>query len=261
MTFRPHHTSSRVGAPGGPDEPLGTITFDGEEWIEYGPTKARRRIGFHDYASLYDEPGLYDHVFVELLGMSTAPQVVGLYGGALRSLGRDPADERVLDLGAGSGIGGGELRDLQVGEVVAIDREPAAARAAARDRPGVYDDYVVGEVPEAIEQLRPRAPFTALLAVASVGADALGVSQLAQLVDALLTPDALVAFAVSETLYPALVDDLARRVGMDVLRAIDYVHRRQTDGGDHRATAIVGQLGSAAARRRRARTGAAPHFS
>lgn len=246
MTFQPDPVR-RVGAGEGADTPLGTITFDGEEWIEYGPTEARRRIGFHDYTRLYDEPGLYDHVFVELLGMSTAPQVVGLYASALRSLSRDPADERVLDLGAGSGIGGVELRNLRVGEIVAVDREPAAARAAARDRPSVYDDYVVGEVPEAIERLRPRAPFTALLAVASVGADALGPAQLAQLIDALLTPNALVAFAVSEALYPALVDDLAGRVGMDVVRAVNYVHRRQTDGRDHRATVVVGQLGSAAA--------------
>jgi hypothetical protein len=41
--------------------PLGVITFSpgGEDWIEYGPPGARRRVGFHDYATLYDVPGLY----------------------------------------------------------------------------------------------------------------------------------------------------------------------------------------------------------
>jgi len=34
---------------------LGVLEFSpaGEEWIEYGPPEARRRIGFHDYAAIY----------------------------------------------------------------------------------------------------------------------------------------------------------------------------------------------------------------
>lgn len=220
---------------------LGTITFEGEEWIEYGPPERRRRIGFHDYASLYDEPGLYDRVFVELLGMHTAEQVVGLYDDALRRLERDPAAERVIDLGAGSGAGGAELRRLGVGIVIGVDREPAAARATHRDRPGVYDDYVVAEVPEVLTVLRPRSPFTALVAVASVGTDALRAEQLVWVIEALLAPRAIVAFAVSEALFPTLVDEVSDQAGLEVLTTVDYVHRRQTDGTDHRATAFVGQ--------------------
>lgn len=64
-----------------------------------------------------------------------------LYGDVLESLGRDGADERVFDVGAGSGIGGKLLRrEIGAGTVIGLDLEPVAREAAERDRPGTYDE-------------------------------------------------------------------------------------------------------------------------
>ena len=57
-------------------------------------------VGFHDYAAIYAEPGLYERVFIEELGMRSTFEVVRLFGEALRELEIDPAGQRVLTLSA-----------------------------------------------------------------------------------------------------------------------------------------------------------------
>jgi hypothetical protein len=91
-----------------PPTDLGEIAFSpgGEDWVEFGPVDARERVAFHDYAALYAVPGLYDRVFGEELGMCSAQRVVDLYARVPKQLDRPPSAERVLDLGAGNGIGG-----------------------------------------------------------------------------------------------------------------------------------------------------------
>ena len=95
-----------------------------------------------------------------------------LYGQVLDKLGLDPADQRVIDFGAGNGLGGDGLRALGVGRLVGVDIEPMARTAAERDRPGVYDEYLAGDLGawsdaelERLGRLRP----TALLALSAVG--------------------------------------------------------------------------------------------
>jgi len=91
-------------------------------------------------------PGLYEQVFYRELAMSSSHRVVGWLLEALSQVGRQPADERVVDLGAGNGLGGEELRRVGVRRIVGIDLEPEARRAAHRDRLGVYDDYLVSDL-------------------------------------------------------------------------------------------------------------------
>ena len=94
---------------------FGSVSFSPDEsWFEVGPPGERRRVGFHDYAAIYAEPGLYERVFIEELGMRSTFEVVRLFGEALRGLDIDPAEQRVLDLGAGNGVGGEALRALGV---------------------------------------------------------------------------------------------------------------------------------------------------
>src|ERR1700712_5603884 len=128
--------------------PLGAIVFpdDREDWIEYGPPDARQRIGFHDYAAIYAVPGLYERVFYDTLGMGSTQVVSGLLGDAMREHALEPARQRALDLGAGNGLGGEELRNRGVGQILAVDVEPEARVAAGRDRPGVYDDYLIADL-------------------------------------------------------------------------------------------------------------------
>jgi SAM-dependent methyltransferase len=237
---------------------VGDIAFSpgGERWIEFGPPGDRRRVAFHDYAAIYAVPGLYERVFYDELGMCSATEVVGLYAEALDRLGLDPASQRVLDLGAGNGVGGERLRALGVGHVVALDLEPVAREAAARDRPDVYDDFLIGDLgawsDRELADLRDR-DLTALLAVAAVGEGHVPPATLQTGLDA-LGSHGLFGFAVTPALLPGSDDPAGRATGYpdflagllehdaDELGRREYVHRRQTDGTPHHAVAIVGRL-------------------
>lgn len=240
-------------------EGLGEIAFSpgGEEWIEYGPPGARRRVGFHEYSALYAVPGLYERVFYDELGMSSAAEVVGLYGEALAASGLDPAGQTALDFGAGNGVAGERLVALGVGAVIGLDLEPAAREAAGRDRPGVYDDYLVADLgaasPAELDALRSRG-FTAVLAVAAVGVGHIPPEVLQRSLD-LLGPGGLFAFPIARELLPDPTDDAARATGYpaffdelfeggrtEKLSERAYNHRRSTDGSDHPALAVVGRI-------------------
>jgi len=238
-----------------PTADLGDISFSpgAEDWVEFGPEDARRRIAFHDYAALYAVPGLYERVFYDELGMCSSQQVVGLYAGALRQLERPPAGERALDLGAGNGLGGEDLRRIGVGHVVGIDLEPQAREAACRDRPGVYDDYIVGDfaaLPQAtLAALQP----TAVLALSALGPGHAPPAVLDRAL-MLLCAGGLFAFAVTPTLLAGSDDPAGRATGYPgyllelfshragELARHAYVHRRRTDGSDDLAVAFVGRM-------------------
>ncbi|MDQ3306858.1 MAG: hypothetical protein M3499_00615 [Actinomycetota bacterium] len=223
---------------------LGVVTFSqpGEQWIEFGPPSARRRVGFHDYDALYTIPGLYERVFYDLLGMRTADVVVELYASALAELGCDPSAERVLDLGAGTGKGGELMRAVGVAQVIGVDVEPAARDATERDRPGVYDEFYVADLatasPSTMRALQ-RHEITSMVALASIGVGHITVELLADLITTLIPPSGLVAFAVADQLLPDFHTNLFSLVPVDVLTSTSYVHRLQTDGSPHRATAVV----------------------
>lgn len=235
-----------------PVDRFGAVTISpDEDWFEVGLPGDRRRVGFHDYAAIYAEPGLYERVFIEELGMRSTFEVVRLYGEALRHLDLDPGGQRVLDVGAGNGLGGEELRALGVGSVVAVDLEPAAATAAARDRPGVYDDFVVADLATDAGRLADRG-LTAVVALSAIGPGHVPPEALGRALD-LLGPGGLYAFAVMPALLPGSDDEVGRSTGYpdylaellaqsDELAREAYVHRRQADGSAHEAVALVGRV-------------------
>jgi len=237
-------------------EQLGPLAFspDGEEWVEFGPTDARRRIGFHDYAAIYAVPGLYERLFYETLGMRSTAEVVRLYGEVLAAESLEPGGQRVVDFGAGNGLGGEALRALGVGEVLGVDLEPMARTAAQRDRPGVYDDYLVGDLGSWSTQERgalARREPTAVLALSAVGIGHVppGVLECAL---GLLGPGGIYGFAVTPTLLPGSDDPGGQASGFpDFIGALlrdteplcqtSYVHRRRPDGSDDLAVAFLGR--------------------
>ena len=237
------------------DTALGDIAFSpgAEQWIEFGLPGERTRVAFHDYAALYAVPGLYERVFYDELGMCSARRIVDLYEGVLRELGRAPADERVLDLGAGNGLGAEQLRRIAVGRVFGVDVEPQARAAADRDRPGVYDRYLVGDL-----ALLPEAMLAALQPTAVLALSALGPGHAPpQVLDRalrLLPAGGLFGFAVTPTLlmgsddaagqasgYPEYLRRLFGERADELVRRA-YVHRRRTDGSDDLGVAFVGRM-------------------
>ena len=146
------------------DEEFCRVQIDGRE----------REIRFHDYHEIYDVPGLYETIFHDHLECRSPAEVVGLLGEQLKAAGEDPAGLSGLDVGAGNGIVGAELRKLGLRALVGVDILPEAAAAAQRDRPDVYDDYLACDLTALTDEQRRRLGAEApncLTTVAALGFD------------------------------------------------------------------------------------------
>jgi predicted TPR repeat methyltransferase len=171
-----------------------------EEWCELFVDGQRRRIRFHDYSEIYSIPGLYERLFYELLECDSPRAVTALLGKALRAHGRDATALRVLEVGAGNGMVGEELDELGVSAIVGVDIIEEAALAAERDRPGIYDDYLVVDLTaipaDTHEQLRARR-FNCLVTVAALGFGDIPTDAFTSAYN-LVEPGGLVAFNIKE---------------------------------------------------------------
>ncbi|MEU6641633.1 class I SAM-dependent methyltransferase [Saccharomonospora sp. NPDC046836] len=131
-----------------------------------------QEIRFHDYARIFTIPGLYEQLFHDILDCRS-PDVVGKL--LKEQVQRDQVAEsslRALDLGAGNGLVGEQLRAVGVGHLAGIDILPQARDAALRDRPEVYDAYHVLDMTALSEQesrTLAAAGFDTLSCVAALG--------------------------------------------------------------------------------------------
>ncbi|HEY2770713.1 MAG TPA: methyltransferase domain-containing protein [Solirubrobacteraceae bacterium] len=145
-----------------------------EEWCEVDIGGERRRIRFHDYASIYEVPGLYERLFSDLLECCSPDVVCQLLSEELDQVGTDPRTLTALDFGAGNGMVGERLSQIGVGTIVGIDLLPEARAAAMRDRPAVYDDYRVLDLTALSATDRAELEgrgFDCLVCVAALGFD------------------------------------------------------------------------------------------
>jgi SAM-dependent methyltransferase len=143
-----------------------------EEWCEVLLDGHWQRIRFHDYGTIYDIPGLYEHLFYERLKCQSPSVVAELLAGCVEDDGREPAAISVLDLGAGNGMVGEALADRGFGDIAGVDISPEAGDAVDRDRPGVYADYYVCDLldpPADIRHELEDARIGAMTSVAALG--------------------------------------------------------------------------------------------
>ncbi|MEL6316754.1 MAG: methyltransferase domain-containing protein, partial [Pseudomonadota bacterium] len=105
------------------------------------------RFNIHDYDSLYQHAWLYDIVLYKYLKCGTPSEIVSAMTEVWSSHDIDPSSIRMLEIGAGSGPFGQELKEtVKVGHLVGLDISPHARTAALRDRPTIYDDYLVADL-------------------------------------------------------------------------------------------------------------------
>jgi SAM-dependent methyltransferase len=117
-----------------------------EEWCEIERDGTRERIRLHDYAAIFNVPGLYEQIFAEKLECDSPEVVCRLLGAELIAADVDPSGLKALDFGAGNGMVGEQLAAVGVDAIVGLDLLPEARDAAQRDRPGLYEDYYAGDV-------------------------------------------------------------------------------------------------------------------
>ncbi len=234
-----------------------------EEWCRVVVDGDERTIRFHDYHEIFAVPGLYERIFHDHLDCRSPAEVVGLLGERLRARGTDPAAISVLDVGAGNGIVGEELRALGVRSLVGVDILPEAAAAAARDRPGVYDDYLACDLTALTDderrRLRAAAP-NCLTTVAALGFDDMPPEALMEAYD-IVADDGWIAFnikadfldAEDSTGFRRLIADLVHSEALEVCDRRRYRHRLSMHREPLDYLAVVGRKRRHGGRFRRAR--------
>ena len=171
-----------------------------EEWCEVRLAGQRRRIRFHDYAEIYAWRGLYEQLFYDELECSSPRVVCGLLGEQLEADNVDPGDLRVFDVGAGNGMVGEQLKDMGAGSVMGVDIIEQAAEATERDRPEVYEDYLVldlTDIPEPVHAELGALRFNCMTAVAALGFGDIPPEAFAAAYN-LVEPEGHIAFTIKE---------------------------------------------------------------
>lgn len=143
-----------------------------EEWCEVLVDGRRDRIRFHDYHLIYEIPGMYERLFYDMLECVSPRVVRELLATVLAQQNLNTENLRVLDVGAGNGMVGEEIRALGAGTVLGVDILEEAAVATRRDRPDVYDDYLVADLTDLTEGQRDvivDADLNSMVTVAALG--------------------------------------------------------------------------------------------
>jgi predicted TPR repeat methyltransferase len=217
------------------------VTLDGET----------KRIRFHDYDEIYKVPGLYEHLFYEVLDCQSPKVVCDLLAEQLADGGHPPEKLQVLDLGAGNGMVGERLKENGSGTIVGVDILPEAAEAAERDRPGVYTEYVVGDLTDPSPEVREalgRYRFGVMTTVAALGFGDVPPEAFQYAYD-LLVPGGWLAFCIKEDFledaepsgFNQLIRDLMDSGELETFAERRYQHRLSAQGEPLHYVALIAQ--------------------
>jgi predicted TPR repeat methyltransferase len=207
--------------------------------VRFADDGHEERVRVQDYKRVYAVAGLYEAIVQDRLRCQSPDRVASMLARAARELGRAPRSVRVLDLGAGNGVSGHALAAHGLQPVLAIDTEPAARAAAIRDRPGLYEAYLMADVlaltPAEVRTIRALAP-DALACVGAIGLDHVPPAALPAALE-LLADDSLLAYTLSEANrtvdgaeISARLGEIAERWRIDELARDRYRHRLTVTG-------------------------------
>lgn len=216
--------------------------------VTYGDGRTDR-MRLHEYDRVYSVPGLYEEVVQRRLDCASPAKVAEAVVATAATHGTAASELRVFDLGAGNGVVAEELSRREVDTLVGLDDVAEARDAAERDRPGLYAEYLVGDldnhprVPEVIDEYR----LNCLVAVGAVG---LGHITAASFDAAwrrfpsgawlgVTVPEGLVSAGSSDFGDYLEIETTAGR--LEVLERERYRHRFLMDGSEVFYVAIVGR--------------------
>jgi hypothetical protein len=234
---------------------IGPPDTEGEYVALHEPGRSEDLVHLHDYERLYGVPGLYEHIVQELLECRSPQVAVDGLADALAELKVDPADIVLLDLGAGTGLVGELASGIGVSTIIGFDALPAARDACLRDRPGVYHDYLVGDLaagePRLLVEIQAYQP-TALISAGAMGGTHAPASALLNALAA-LAEDSPVVFTIDERWmradgpggYRTAMEQLLVTGELRLIRRSRFQHRVSTSGEPIHYELVVGTRGSA----------------
>lgn len=199
--------------------------------------------GLHDYAALYQVPGLYEATYFRWLG-GRAPQLLAEALAQVVSP-RERPDRQVLDVGAGTGVVGEQLAAVGFLRMAGTDLEPASERAIRRDRAQHYQHLRTMDLTSPTDDdqawLRTLSPQI-ITVVGAIGFGHLPVDALAALTG-VLPPGGLLALTVALGFeqHPELAEHSALLLGPAYRRLarLEGLHRQTADGARLEIAALV----------------------
>ena len=222
-----------------------------EEWVVVRSERGWRKIRLHDYGDVFAVQGLYEKWVYEILGCRSPMEVRRFFGETLRDEGVDPGSLVALDLGAGNGIVAEELSKIGITRWVGVDIYEQAAKGAERDRPGLYDDFVVGDLTRLSEEQSrklDRHTFTCLTCVAALGFGDIPPEVFGTAYNH-VEDGGWIAFTIKEDFvgardksgFSALLERMVETGVMEIARREPYVHRVTADGQELIYHAFIGR--------------------
>ena len=210
------------------------------EWCEIVAGGNKKRLRFHDYHEIYSIPGLYEELFYRRLQCCSPSRITRLLDEVIRDAGDHPEDLRALDLGAGHGMVGDELSNRGVDTIIGVDILPEAREAALRDRPEVYEDYLVADLsnlPEHLEKKLRGLRLNCLTSVAALGFGDIPTAAFMKALD-LIETDGWIGLTIKEDFlhesdtsgFCRLVSELNRRRVIQTQAYRRYQHRVSISG-------------------------------
>lgn len=147
--------------------------------VQGRPSPHKARICLHDYSNIYTHRGLYESLFRLRLQCCSPQELVSLLSSCVEpgKASESAKHLQILDVGAGNGMVGQELRlQLQgrIGSLVGTDILPNARAAALRDRPKIYDQYIVADLLTDCKKLGPKHGFYDVLSICASFGPGLG---------------------------------------------------------------------------------------
>lgn len=222
-----------------------------EEWCEVHIQGAWKRIRFHDYHEVYSVPGLYETIFYRTLRCNSPNRVSSFLNEVITELGVDVERMRALDFGAGNGMSGEALQALGIRKIVGVDLIPEAEQATFRDRPWVYDHYLVADFTSLTQEqstLLRDYKFNTLCTVAALGFGDIPVGAFYTAFN-LIADGGLIAFNIRDQFlkrsvgspFARLIDRMIQEEVLEIEIYKRYRHRLNVRGEPIYYIGLVGQ--------------------
>ena len=214
-------------------------------------SSGERKIRFHDYDEIYQVPGLYEQIFYDRLKCTSPGKVASILDAAVKQSQVNFSELRVLDLGAGNGMMGEELKKHGVSRLIGVDIIPEAYDAAIRDRPGIYDAYYVEDFTHLEDEKKEEIVSWQCDCMVTVAALGFGDIPVKAFIEAfnIIKSEAWVAFNIKETFFDIsddsgfsrMIRELIFSKYLDVYHIERYRHRLSIEGEPLYYFAIVGR--------------------
>lgn len=200
----------------------------------------KEKIHLHDYRRIYEVPDLYEQVVYERLKCQSPSTVSNVLQSCVSQSDQPLSELRVLDLGAGNGIVGQELKKHGVSRLVGVDIIPEAQVATERDRPGVYDAFYVMDFCDLANDERAELNSWSLDCLISAAALGFGDVPPKAFLEAfnMIGENGWVAFNIKETFldrhidwgFSQLIRELIFSEYLDLYQLQRYRHRLSIEG-------------------------------